>query len=707
MTGVYDIRLVLLSIVIAVFASYTALDLTRRVTAERARAAKLWLYGGAVAMGTGIWAMHFVGMLAFQLPIRMGYDPGITLLSMGIAILVSGFALWIASRKHLPKSRLLMGGTLMGAGIAAMHYTGMAAMLMFPAITYDPVLFSASLVIAASASVAALWIAFALRTPHASSARLARLGAAMLMGCAIAGMHYTGMAAAEFGPNSVCRAAGDLNNAWLAITIAVISLSVLAITLVLSIVDARLAERTRKLSHSLDLANSELQALALHDPLTKLPNRLLLEDRIERVLAHSNRHRQKFAILFLDLDRFKSINDSFGHHVGDEVLKLSAQRLAGCLRADDSVARLGGDEFVVVLPEVNDETGALAVAHKMLEQMSTAFHVQGHELRISTSIGMSFYPRDGDSAHELLVNADAAMYYVKQSGRNDVQCFEPGMSSIGQERLELEAALREALARDRLELHYQPKVNIMTGKITGVEALCRWIHPQRGPVPPSEFIPLAEDCGLIVSLGTWVLRTACRQASAWQSQGLSPIRVAVNLSAAQFKQRNLLAVVTAALRETGLHPQWLELEITESAVMQNPEAAARTLTSLAEMGVHIAIDDFGTGYSSLSYLKRFPIRTLKIDRSFIRDLTTSPHDPAIVRAVVALAHSLGLDVVAEGVENVEQLDYLRQLDGDEYQGFLCSRPLPAGKLSALLQEYLATSYEAARGGRVEFAADES
>lgn len=687
MQGTYVPGLVLLSVIVAVLASYTALDLARRVTGGNShKKSAIWLTGGACSMGTGIWAMHFIGMLAYELPVAMGYDLGLTLASMLIAVLVSGFALWTASRERLSQSRLLLGGTLMGLGIAAMHYCGMYAMRMSPAIEYDPLLFSLSVAVAAAASMVALWLAFSLRTGRSITAMALRAAAALVMGGAVAGMHYIGMAAAEFAPGSVFLSASDLDNQWLAVCIGLVAFGILAVTLVPSVLDTRLVERTATLARSLRRANEELRQLALHDHLTRLPNRLLLEDRIGQAIAQARRASTGFALLFVDLDRLKTINDSLGHHVGDELLRRVGTRLQETLRAEDTVARVGGDEFVLLLPGLVLQRDVEAAAQRVLDQLNPVFAIEGHELRTTASVGVSLFPDDGESAHELMINADAAMYQVKQTGRNAVRFYHPGMNTLVQDRLALQNDLREALENDALQLHYQPRIDVRTDVMTGVEALARWQHPQRGTVPPSEFIPAAEDSGLILPLGAWVLRTACRQARVWLDAGLPPMRMAVNLSGAQFRQKDLVEVIADALAEADLPPQSLELEVTESVIMQNVEEAARTLQRLRATGVHIAVDDFGTGYSSLAHLKRFPIGTLKIDRSFVRDLASDAHDAAIVRAVVALGHSLGMSVVAEGVETVQQLAFLRALRTDEYQGFLCSAPLPAERLARLCRE---------------------
>jgi diguanylate cyclase (GGDEF)-like protein len=689
LTGSYQTVFVLLSVFVAMMASYTALNLAGRVTQTEGRTSLGWLAGGAVAMGAGIWSMHFIGMLAFSLPIRLGYDLGITLLSLLAAIAVSAFALLMVTRKTLTRRHLLGGGILMGLGICGMHYMGMQALRMFPAIEYDPVRFAASLAIAIAASVAALWLAFTLRTGQSALAQLKRIGAAIVMGLAIISMHYTGMEAARFDMASICMAKGGLNNDWLAALVGLAAVSLLTITLLLSVIDSRLAARTALLVRSHSHAKKQLHQLALHDSQTRLPNRSLLEDRITQAIAAGERSGKRFALMFLDLDRFKTINDSLGHHYGDKLLQAVAERLQQAVRAEDTVARLGGDEFVVLLGAISDPAAAANIARKLLDTLAQPLAVEGQEQNISVSMGISMYPDDGTRLRELLSNADSAMYHAKKMGRGNFQFFAPEMQAAASQRLALERDLRRALEHGEFELHYQPKVDMASGEVHAMEALVRWRSPERGLVPPNEFIPVAEETGMIIPLGAWVLKEACRQNRAWQLSGLPSMRVAVNLSAYQFRQQNLPDFVAGLLVETGLDASCLELEVTESVVMHNPAEAALTLERLHAQGIHISVDDFGTGYSSLSYLKQFRLDTLKIDRSFVRDISNDADDAAIVKSVIALAHSLRLRVIAEGVETGEQLDFLRLLGCDQYQGYLSSRPLPAAEFERMMRAAVA------------------
>jgi len=422
-----------------------------------------------------------------------------------------------------------------------------------------------------------------------------------------------------------------------------------------------------------------------YDLLTDLPNRQLFKDCLVLALAYAQRHRHMAAVLFVDLDRFKTIIDTLGHMVGDQVLRSVSDRLRSSLSTEFPLARLGGDEFVVLLPQIERADQAVKMVQKIVEALKAPFHLNGHELHITASIGVSLYPYDGEDADTLLKNADTALYRAKEQGRNTYQLYTPAMNARSFERLAMENSLRKAIERNEFLLHYQPQVDLKSGKIISVEALVRWQHPDLGIVYPSEFIHLAEETGLIVPLGEWVLRAAAQQAKAWQSDGLPPMAVAVNLSARQFRQQDLVESIARVLRETELDPQYLDLEITESIAMENADYSVVILKELKARGVTIAVDDFGTGYSSLSYLRRFPITSLKIDQSFVRDLQADPNDAAIADAIIALAHSLKLIVLAEGVETDAQLRFLKQHGCDRAQGFLFSRALPADDLPAYIK----------------------
>ncbi|MBF8658982.1 putative bifunctional diguanylate cyclase/phosphodiesterase [Pseudomonas putida] len=679
LTASYSSSLVLISLCVAILASYTALDLAGRIATARGYAASLWRIGGALAMGTGIWSMHFVGMLALQLPIELGYDLTLTACSLLIAVLSSGFALWLVSQPSLPALQLALGALIMGAGIASMHYTGMAALRMTPGIDYDPSLFLASLLIAVGASAAALWIAFRLRrqTPYV---RQIRGLAAVLMGIAIVGMHYTGMAAAGFPQGSFCGALpGGLEGDGLVSLVLVTTFAVLLVALLTSVLDARLEARTAALARSLTLANQELTQLALHDTLTGLPNRSLLADRIELAIAKVAEQGGCFALMFIDLDGFKPVNDAFGHHAGDLLLKAVATRLRGHLHSQDTLARIGGDEFVLLV-ELQDPSDAMNVAIKQVNLVSRPFKVAEHDLQLSASLGIVLYPGNGQDQHELLRNADAAMYHAKRVGKNGYSFFDASMNSNARQQLQLVQDLRLAVAAGQFRLHYQPKFDAKQCQPIGAEALLRWEHPQHGLLTPDRFISLAEKTGLIISIGDWVLDEACRQMRLWLDEGIEGWRIAVNLSAIQFCHAGLLDSVARALERHALPANCLTLEITETTAMSDVEMSLTVLQQLSDMGVDLSIDDFGTGYSSLMYLKRLPANELKIDRGFVRELEDEGEDAAIVSAIVALGRALGLRIVAEGVETSGQQAFLTRLGCDALQGYLLGRPVPAEQL---------------------------
>ena len=433
-------------------------------------------------------------------------------------------------------------------------------------------------------------------------------------------------------------------------------------------------------------AQERLSYLAQYDSLTDLANRGLFRDRLEFTLAHARRSGKAAAVLFIDLDRFKDVNDTLGHAIGDKLLLQFAKRLKACMRGDDTVGRFGGDEFGVILVDLAKAEDAALVAQKIVESLARPFDLDGNRIFVSASIGITLFPADAADAETLSMNADAAMYRAKELGRNGYQFFMPEMNERAMQRMQMEAAMRLALDQGEFVLYYQPKVAIASGAICGAEALLRWKHPQRGLVSPAEFIPVLEDSGLIVPVGQWVLREACRQIHAWRQAGLAVPPIAVNLSARQFEQKDLEQSIRGILEQAGVEPVLLQLEITESLLMGDPKGAERILRGLKEAGIGLSIDDFGTGYSSLAYLKRFPLDALKIDRAFVKDIVTDPDDAAIVLAMISLAHSLGLKVVAEGVEDEAQLNLLALHFCDELQGFYFSRPLPAAELATMLRE---------------------
>ena len=454
---------------------------------------------------------------------------------------------------------------------------------------------------------------------------------------------------------------------------------------------ANVHDRASQLTQDLQQSEQRFRHLAHHDPLTGLPNRTLLQDQFARALGRARRSNNNLAILFIDLDRFKTINDSLGHSAGDALLREVADRIRLTVREFDTVARMGGDEFVILLTDLAEPADAGRVAQHVLVSLAKVTIIDGHPLHVTSSIGISLFPDDGEDFDELLKHADAAMYLAKENGRNGYQFFTSEIDVLAHGRLAVETGLRHALNNDEFELHYQPQIALPSGAIVGAEVLLRWRHPQRGLMAPDEFIPTAEDTGLIVPIGEWVLRTACAQYAEWRRRGLAPFRLAINLSARQLRQANLADITQEILVANSIRGEELELEITETGLMQNTDTAATSLRALKLLGVKLSLDDFGTGYSSLSYLRRFPIDSLKIDRSFVRDISTDPNDAVLVRAIIDLAHSLGMTTVAEGVETLDQLSFLNLHKCDDAQGYFISRPLTAEAFAHAHAQWESTS----------------
>jgi diguanylate cyclase (GGDEF)-like protein/PAS domain S-box-containing protein len=966
----YDHRLVLLSVVIAIFASYVALDLAGRVTATRGSSRLAWLIGGATAMGTGIWSMHYTGMLAFRLPIRVYYHVPTVLLSLLAAIFASFVALFVVSRPRMTTLNVVGGSLLMGAGIATMHYTGMAAMRLAAMHHYHPGVWLLSVLLAIVISMVALWLTFHFREEN--KGRLFKIVTAVVMGLAIPVMHYTGMASVSYMPMTASPNLSYAIDISVLANSAVILITLVVLTSVLltSLVDRRLSAEARKLAHSehryqllfesnphptfvfdlhtllflavnqaaiskygfsaeaflvkkitdvhsdkllgslLETAQSgapsqgqhrrkdgtafdvelslrtiiwegkpaglllasditerkrteqmeaerrnfletitqnqpleaslhqlvrmlenqlsgalcstlllkpnkfchvaastfgkdalaglerfrlaeiasalgtgpacsdmafvedfpvscpdkelsewaaalnlktcwaapvadasgqllglivvffrdlrqltqpdrnrlqmaagmasiaiehrrltdRLSYQAQHDALTGLPNRFLLEDRLQQAVAYANRHRSGLAVLLLDLDGFKYINDSLGHQAGDQVLVEVSRRLRSVTRQADTLARIGGDEFCLVLSDVHKHNDALRIAQTCLDVLRKPILIAERDYSVSASIGISCYPQHGTEPEVLQQHADTAMYHAKFNGKNGFQVFTPEINAHLRERLELMGDLRVALDNAEFRLEYQPQF-LSDGELVGFEALLRWSHPERGTIAPGTFIPIAEETGLIVPIGKWVLNQACQQLAAWRRAGYHNLRMAVNVSTLQFERQDWIQTISHALEDNDLPPSTLELELTESVVMKNCESAAERLGQLRALGISCAIDDFGTGYSSLKYLQNLPIDTLKIDQSFVRNLDPFSEgesgNGAIVRAIVTLAQQLGLRVVAEGVETNEELELLRRLGCDLVQGYLFAKPMTVAACDLFLRQ----SYSSSAGNR--------
>ncbi|MGO8846158.1 MAG: putative bifunctional diguanylate cyclase/phosphodiesterase [Methylocella sp.] len=681
MYGYYDPSIVALSVAVAIIASYTALDMAGRVSASDSTPKKswIWLVAGAVSMGTGIWSMHFIGMLSFHLPIQVAFDLPITLLSMIIAIAASAIALFFLRQAQLGIRNLIISTVLMGTGIVAMHYTGMFAMEMSPPIRYNPLLFVASVLIALVASFAALWISFQLRWKHSRTEILAKLGSAGVMGLAISGMHYTGMAAARFAPGSVCLAvtSGGINSTTLAIGIGGVSLLIMSFTLIVSALDANFSKR--------------IALLARTDGLTGLANRATFIERLYQAFAAARRGASRFAVLYIDLDHFKDVNDTLGHSAGDLLLISAAGHLKRNCRESDLVARLGGDEFAILQTEVSDVSGATALASKIHGVLGTPYQLGDSKLFLSASIGISLFTDATAGPDEMLAKADLALYRAKEDGRDQYRFHSDDLDQEMRERVTLTGDLIQALEKNELELYYQPQVELFTGRITGMEALIRWNHPKRGLLMPADFIPIIEKSDAIVALGQWVLDHACEQMSSWRNAGIAPVILAVNLSLGQLRTGDeLIQFITATLRKWGLTPKDLELDVTETMLAYATWAYIDVIERLQQLGVMIAIDDFGTQYSSLDYLKHYRVSRLKIPRAMITAAAQQDQrNAAMVRAIIGLARELDIEVMAQGVENEAQRDLLTGAPSTtKVQGFYYSAPVPASGATQLLRQKL-------------------
>ncbi|HZO93441.1 MAG TPA: EAL domain-containing protein [Candidatus Baltobacteraceae bacterium] len=777
----YDWHLVALSILIASVAAYVALALTERVAASRGRARVWWLLGGATAMGGGVWSMHFTGMLAFHLPVPIDYDVPLVVLSFIAAVAASTVTLFVASAPVLRVKHWLAGGVVMGIGVATMHYVGMAAMRMPARAEWDVRVVALSVGVAIVVSLVGLRIFFSLQ-PVRGRFAWRRVGAAIAVGFAIAGMHYTGMAAARFVAAPPPLDADVVGFATVGSgAIAFFAFSLLAVAFITTRIDRRLTEQrsalaesrrqlrllvgnapvilialerdgTVKMAEGRDLgalghaaqemlgrsffalyadepalleqarramdgeehtaqtkvrgvvletrwmplrdasgavegviavasdvterhrAETALKHQALHDALTDLPNRTFLDERLNRELALASARGGTLALAVVDLDRFKEVNDTLGHHAGDTLLKEIAERFRSVLRESDFVARLGGDEFAVVLRDANEAT-VMPIVERLLAELAQPCVLAERSIDVEASLGLAFYPEHGNDAETLLRRADVAMYAAKR-GRRGALTYESSQDRHGAARLTLFADLRRAVDAGALLLHYQPKLDIRTASVHSVEALVRWPHPELGVLPPDQFIPLAEQTGVIVPLTRWVLSEAIRQLAAWDRQGLR-LGMAVNLSLNALREPQLPEIVADLLFEHAIEPQRLTLEVTESAVMSDDGRMQRPLERLAELGVALAIDDLGTGYSSLSNLKRLPVAEIKIDKSFVISMAADAKDGEIVRLISDLGHALGLRVVAEGVETSDALEQLTALGCDVAQGYYLSRPLSA------------------------------
>ena len=683
--------LAVLAGLICIAVSYTMLELARRLPGPaRPRARLCRVAGGAAAVGVGLWCTNIVAVLSAETLNWPSLRAVRILASLPLALVGPAVALTILSGGRATFARIFASGGALAAGVFA---TSVAALLAVSSTDLGslsgPGALAASFLFVLVTCTSSLWLRCKLRDRGGASTKVSKYSAAIMGASGVLGLHAVVFDQGHLVFGSFCGIGSSGNVQLLSITLAAFGLAVLTVTHVITIYGGKLELRSKRYARELEEVHSRLHYLATHDSLTGLANWVLFKERLAHAVGDIERPGRAIAVAVLDLDRFSSVNHSLGHGAGDWLLTEVARRVSAVLRPESTLARLGSDEFVIFIDSVAARFEAEIVTAGIIATLKEPMWVNGSEVHIRPSIGVSVWPDDGRRIDDLLAHAEAAMSAVKKSGGNEVRFFERGMGDSTQERLSLENDLRRALSAGEFELWYQPELATKSGRTVAAEALLRWRHPVRGVISPSSFIPLAEETGLMIPLGEWVLREACRQAGAWQLGHGVPIRLAVNLSATQFRHQNLVEVIRSALQAGNLDPSCLEVEITESALMSDPEESVEVLSELREMGVTVAIDDFGTGYSSLSYLRRFPIDKLKIDRSFVRDLTTSETDASIVRAIILLAHSVGLQVVAEGVETEEQLQFIRTLECDQWQGNYCCEPQPAARFSEMIMERVA------------------
>lgn len=680
----YNPWLVVLSIALAALDAYVAFSVVGRIARSRHPAALLWTAFGALAMGSGVWAMHFIGMLALQVPIPLGYDARQTVLSAVPVVLATGASLWLLGRHATPVGAVL-AGCILGLGMAAMHYLGVHALHMQPPLVWRLPWVGASLLLGLGGSTAAIWLHSMIWRSERRHRWWLRVLAALILGGTATGVHYLGMAAMRFVPGAASlQADSGLHGLGLGLAISLVSGVLLLLTLGASLAHRQLQRQTEAITRELGQARDALSWLAYHDELTALPNRANVLDLLDRLLPQARDERFEVAVMFVDLDGFKSINDTLGHDVGDEFLRSVADALRASVRSRDTVARFGGDEFVVVLERFRSEANLGAICQKILSLVSRPVTMAGHSVSATPSIGVAMFPRDGGDAASLLRHADLAMYSAKEHGKAGYCFYRPHMSAQARDRLLLSAELREALQREAIVVHYQPQVELESRRVVALEALVRWPHPGRGLLLPHSFVPLAEGSGQIGRVGAVVLRQVARQLAQWRARGLPLVPVAVNVSLQEIQDDRFVTGLVDTLREFGVHPHLIEFEITESAAMKDAEHTLRQLRRLEALGFRMAIDDFGTGFSSLSHLRQLPTQTIKIDQSFVQGGVHNPADRDITEAIIALARKLRLTTVAEGIETEAQAAWLREAGCTIGQGFLFVPPLPPDKVPAVL-----------------------
>ena len=704
MTVTFDASALALAAIMAALVSHTTLTLSVRISEVSARSRTCAVLLSALVLGFGFWSLNFVQSAPDWLLDRPGVALSSALLSLGIAVSSYACALFFLARREPDNSSLLGSAFALATGLAISRWTALDD--LGPAPRTDVPLLCTTILAAFLLFSCALRLWIARRDQSSPQARALRLAGLLAGAAAIVALNLqsTGNALSLFGQ---CCDSLDLKTRLLVISVVGLGCALLAVAQLAARYGRMLRERAVRNARELEEVHGRLSYLATHDALTGLPNRKRFKDRLLLTIANAQRLDRTLSIAVVDLDNFGAINHSLGHGIGDRLLTDVARRLSATIPASATLARIGGDKFAVLLDMPAERLHVHAVTSAIMATFDEPLWVDGMDISLRTTIGVSTWPEDGRRCDDLLAHAEVAVTVAKKRGGGQVLYFQPRMADSMQERLALENDLRRALSAGEFELYYQPEISIETGKIATMEALLRWRHPTRGLIGPSAFISLAEETGLIIPIGEWVIREACRQLRAWQSGMGSTFPVAVNLSAAQFRHHNILQTIRSAVGDAGLHAGAMEIELTESVLMTNPEESAEVLKHLRKAGVSVAIDDFGTGYSSLSYLRRFPIDKLKIDRSFIRDLTISRVDESIVHAIVALSHSVGLTVVAEGIESPEQLALVTRLKCHQWQGYHCCPPQPAARIDAMLAERTEsrTGFVAALAGLVARASE--
>lgn len=676
----WDPVLIAISFLVAFIASFVALDCAGKIPQSSRRATLFWRLSGGMTLGIGIWSMHFIGMLSMKMPMIMSYDLWLTLTSLGEAVLASTLAIYIAVKGNaLSLLRLIVATLILSAGVVSMHYTGMAALMLDDGIDWDLRIVGLSVLIAVVASGTALWLAFHLRDKR-KGIFINRLAAALVMGAAICAMHYTGMSAAHFHETEH-TVPGGVSELGLSIWVSVTTLCLLGLMLIISLVDSH--RRTSRLTDNLHQLNRQLELQARFDALTGLANRHQMDIRLQDCLNSALLNKKPFAVIFLDVDHFRRVNDTWGHHTGDELLITLAQRITARLTLEMTLARLGGDAFILLVPDCDDDK-LNALLSTLLDDIRRPLSLCGHALNTTISAGVSLYPQHGETLHELKLKADAAMQHVKRGGRNGWAVYREEMSASVPTQPAFLQELSQALERDQFELWYQPTWLTEHKTIHGFEALLRWRHPEQGVLLPNLFLPSLEQTGLIIPVGNWAIEAACRQLHFWTEQGFSQWTLSFNLSPVQFEQQDIFQVVSSMLEKYNLAPSRLILEVTESTALKNLDRSIELLNTFNQAGITVSIDDFGTGYSNLLMLSVLPAKELKIDKSFVSSMLENEKSRKLVETIINIARTMEMTVVAEGIETEEQQVALAELGCDYLQGFLFSRPLPPEQVPWLL-----------------------